>query len=94
VVNNTLEIFGLKLTMVGPMWFQNACTVLFLGLFVWSLFWIATDAKRRGKSSFGAVVFAMLALYPISLFWWIRSASADPGFEWSASSLRFGATDR
>ena len=71
VMNNTLEIFGLKLEMVGPMWFQNVCTVLFLGVFVWSLFWVANDTKRRGKSPFGAVIFAMLALYPISLFWWV-----------------------
>jgi hypothetical protein len=69
--NNTIDILGLKLTITGPVWFQSACSVLLLSLVIGSLFWIAKDADRRGKNPFGAIIFAMFALYPVSLVWWV-----------------------
>jgi hypothetical protein len=84
---NQANIFGWKIPLNGPPWFQNTIVIILLGLTIWSLVWISKDAKKRGKSSFGAVFFAISAAYPISLLWWLwlrpallsrRSPSAPP----------------
>jgi len=56
---------------VAPLWLQNVSMLLVLVLCLWSLFWISKDARRRGKSSVGAVFFALFAAYPVSLLWWL-----------------------
>jgi len=58
---------GGHLPVSGPPFF----VFLFVALFIWSLVWVAKDAKRRGKNAFWAVVFALSAAWPISLLWWL-----------------------
>src|SRR5689334_6576758 len=97
-MNHTLEAFGLKVDLVGPPWFQNTCTLLTLIFVIWSLFWIRHDARKRGKSPFGALLFALFACYPISLLWWLwlrppllPTPNPDPAYDWeNSAALRQG----
>jgi hypothetical protein len=47
--------------------------LLFLGVLIWSLFWVYTDAERRGKSGCLVVLLVLLSSWPISLLLWIVS---------------------
>lgn len=57
-----------------------ALILLFVVLAVASAVWVARDATRRGKSSFAAVVFILVAWWPVSiLFWrWLRPPALLP----------------
>jgi hypothetical protein len=44
--------------------------VLFVLVLFGSLIWVARDALRRGKSGIVAVLFALVAGWPLSLAWW------------------------
>jgi hypothetical protein len=65
------DIFGLKFTIPGPFWFQLGVSIALLGVWIWSLFWIAEDAVKRGKGSLTAVIFAITAGFPLSFVWWL-----------------------
>jgi hypothetical protein len=47
--------------------------LLFLGLFIWSLVWVYSDAERRGKSGCLVVLLVLLSSWPISLLLWMVS---------------------
>jgi hypothetical protein len=47
--------------------------LLFLGLLIWSLVWVYSDAERRGKSGCLVVLLVLLSSWPISLLLWIVS---------------------
>jgi len=45
--------------------------LLLLILVIVSCIWAARDAQRRGRSAVGAVFFVLMALWPVSLLWWL-----------------------
>lgn len=47
--------------------------IILLGLFIWSLVWVYSDAERRGKSGCLVVLLVLLSSWPISLLLWIVS---------------------
>jgi uncharacterized membrane protein len=44
---------------------------LFVGVFIWSLFWAYQDAEERGKSGCLVVLLILLVGWPISLLLWV-----------------------
>jgi len=70
-ITNHLEFGYLKFDPFGSAWLVSIVSLITVGLCVWSLFWIFNDAKKRGKNSWGVVLFAIVAGYPISLLWWL-----------------------
>jgi hypothetical protein len=59
--------FPLGIEVSAPPFF----ILLMLVGFIASIIWVARDAKRRGKSSLFAGLFAGLALWPVSLVIWL-----------------------
>lgn len=53
---------GHTVTVVTPI-----RALLFLATWIWT----SWDATRRGKSAIVAVLFVMLAWWPVSLLWWL-----------------------
>jgi hypothetical protein len=70
-MSHKLNLNGLEVTVDGPPWLQGVLGLVTLGLYIWSLFWIARDAHKRGKDSSTAVFFAILAVWPLSMLWWL-----------------------
>ena len=53
--------------MNGPWWLMLPVFILFL----WSVFWIMRDAEQRGKSGCLALLFLVVASWPVSILWWL-----------------------
>ncbi|HEY3897630.1 MAG TPA: hypothetical protein VGM54_03405 [Chthoniobacter sp.] len=68
---SSFSISGVKMSLVGPWWFQLIEVLVVMGLAIWSIVWICSDAARRGKNGFLAFVFLFAASWPISLLWWL-----------------------
>ena len=51
----------------GPWWI----TVPIFVLFIWSVFWIMRDAEHRGRSGCLALIFLVVATWPVPILWWL-----------------------
>jgi hypothetical protein len=55
--------------------------LLLLILIMTSCIWVARDASKRGKTSWVAVCFVLLAGWPFSLLWWRWLRPELPGIK-------------
>jgi len=46
--------------------------------FIASVIWVARDAAKRGKSGLLAGLFAVVAMWPLSLVWWLWLRPPSP----------------
>lgn len=67
----SIHFGAFKMSLAGPWWAQLIEGLVVLGLVVWSIIWIVSDASRRGKNGFLAFIFLFMASWPISLLFWL-----------------------
>ena len=64
-----INLAGFRLE--GPAILIIPALIAFLLVAICSIFWIYRDAAQRDKNGFVAILFILLAGWPLSFIWWI-----------------------
>ena len=71
VLRSNVSVSFCGIPVSGPLWFVLPVFLVIVCLFIWSLIWIYSDAEKRQKNGLLGVVFALVAVWPWSLLWWV-----------------------
>lgn len=65
----SFDLHGFKLE--GPAILVVALLLAIIAVCVGSLVWVSRDARKRNKNVFAALLFILLAGWPLSFAWWL-----------------------